>query len=170
VRSQKYAADFNEVKAFGGDGKTTPTARTPEQTKIGLFWIESSPLTWNRIARKVSNDRRLDLWQRARLFGLLNLAVADSYIGSGKTKSHYNFWHPVTAIHTAATDGNPDTVGDPAWTPLQFNYPTPDYDSAHSVAGGAAAEVLKEFFRADHIGFSVSCADPEPRAASPPSL
>ena len=30
----------------------------------------------------------------------------------------------------------------------------PDHDSAHSVEGGAAAEVLKEFFATDHIAFS----------------
>ena len=59
VRSNKYAADFNELKALGGDGGTTPSARTPEQTQIGLFWIESSPLTWNRIARNVSATRGL---------------------------------------------------------------------------------------------------------------
>ena len=29
----------------------------PDQTQFGLFWIESSPLTWNRIARNVSADR-----------------------------------------------------------------------------------------------------------------
>jgi hypothetical protein len=157
VSSKKYAADFNEVKIFGGDGIVTPSARTPDQTEAGLFWIEGSVLTWNRIARNVSDDRGLDLWENARLFGLLNLAIADGYIGAGHTKYHYNFWRPVTAIHTAESDGNPDTAGDPAWTPLQANYPTPDYDSAHSVAGGAAAQVLKEFFGTDHIGFD-SCS------------
>ena len=59
VTSKKYAADFNEVKAFGGDGVTTPSTRTPDQTQIGLFWIESSPLAWNRIARTVSASRGL---------------------------------------------------------------------------------------------------------------
>ena len=61
VRSRKYAADFNEVKAFGGDNVTTPSARTAEQTEIGLFWRESSPLMWNRSARTVSASRGLDL-------------------------------------------------------------------------------------------------------------
>lgn len=36
-----------------------------------------------------------------------------------------------------------------------MTYPTPDYDSGHSVEGGAAAEALKRFFGTDHIGFSV---------------
>src|SRR5262245_58157396 len=92
VSSNKYTADFNEVKAFGADGIQTPSARTPEQTQIALFWLESSPLAWNRMARSVSASRGLDLWENARLFGLLNLAMADGYIGSLDTKNHYNFW------------------------------------------------------------------------------
>ena len=78
--SKKYTADFNEVKSLGGDDVTTPSARTADQTEIALFWYESSPLKWNRIARTVSADRGLDLWENARLFGLLNLALADGYI------------------------------------------------------------------------------------------
>jgi hypothetical protein len=154
VESQKYAADFNEVKTLGGDDVTTPSMRTAEQTEIGLFWIESSPLSWNRLARSVSASTGLDLWENARLFGLLNLALADGYIASWETKHHYNFWRPVTAIHAADTDGNPNTTADPTWTPLQPTYPIPDHDSAHAVEGGAAAEVLKQFFGTDHISFS----------------
>ena len=149
-----YAADFNELKSLGGDNIATASARTVEQTEIGLFWIESSPLGWNRIARTVSTDRGVGLWENARLFGLLNLALADGYIGAGGAKFHYNFWRPVTAVHNATTDGNPETLGDPTWTPLQANYPTPDYPSAHSVEGGAGAEVLREFFGTDKIGFT----------------
>ena len=98
VTSRRYTADFNEIKALGGDDITTPSARTPDQTEIGLFWIESSPLAWNRIARSVSARKGLDLWENARLFGLLNLAMADGYIGSWDAKYHYNYWRPVTAI------------------------------------------------------------------------
>src|SRR4029453_15305950 len=80
VKSDKYAADFNEVKSLGGDGIITPSRRTADQTQIALFWWESSPLKWNRIARTVSADAELDLWENARLFALLNLALADGYI------------------------------------------------------------------------------------------
>jgi hypothetical protein len=171
VNSNKYTADFNEVKALGGDNLTTPSTRTADQTEIGLFWLESSPLAWNRIARSVSASRGLGLWENARLFGLLNLAMADGYIGSWDAKYHYRFWRPVTAIQTADTDGNPDTVADPTWTPLQLTYPIPDYDSGHSVQGGAASQALKEFFGTDNISFDACsltlpvgsrCTDPSP--------
>ena len=142
VTSRRYAADLNEVKALGGDDRTTPSARTVEQTEIANFWVESSPLAWNRIARTAARSQHLDLWENARLFGLVNLALADGYIGSWDTKYRYNFWRPVTAIREAATDGNPRTVADPTWTPLVTTPPIPDYDSAHAVEGGAAAAVL----------------------------
>ena len=152
VTSRKYAADLNEIKALGGDGVTTPSARTPEQTEIALFWVESSPLQWNRIARTVS--ARLDPWAQARLFALLNMALADGYVSSFETKYHYDYWRPVTAIRAADTDGNPRTSADPTWTPLVTTPPIPDYDSAHAVQGGAGSTVLKRFFGTDHIGFT----------------
>ncbi len=171
VEKKKYTEDFNEVKAFGGDDIITPSARTPDQTEIALFWLESSPLKWNRIARTVSADRGLDLWENARLFGLLNMALADGYIAMVDSKNHYNYWRPITAIRTADTDGNPDTIVDLTWTPL---VPTPanqDYVSGHSIEGGAGAEVLKQFFGSDQISFDdcsvtlpagSTCSDPTP--------
>ena len=154
VTSKKYSADFREVKAIGGDDITTPSTRTAEQTQIGFFWLESSPLAWNRLTRAISESRGLGLWENARLFGLLNLSMADGYIASWESKYLYNFWRPVTAIQMADTDGNPDTLADPTWTPLQLTYPIPDHDSGHSVQGGAAAESLKQFFGTDEIAFS----------------
>jgi hypothetical protein len=153
IDRKKYTADFNEVKSLGGDDVTTPSARTADQTEIALYWWESSPLKWNRIARVVSADQGLDLWENARLFGLLNMALADGYIAMVDSKNHYNYWRPVTAIQTADTDGNPDTVGDPTWTPLRGTPPDQDYASGHSIEGGAGAEVLKQFFGTDEITF-----------------
>jgi PAP2 superfamily len=153
VDRKKYTADFNEVKSLGGDDVTTPSARTADQTEIALYWWESSPLKWNRIARVVSADRGLDLWENARLFGLLNIALADGYVAMVDSKNHYNYWRPVTAIRAADTDGNPDTSGDPTWTPLRPTPPNQDYASGHSIEGGAGAEVLKQFFGTDEITF-----------------
>jgi hypothetical protein len=175
ISSKEYSADFNEIMTFGGDGVTTPSLRTPEQTRFALFWLEGSVLTWNRIAREVSASRGLDLWENARLFGLLNVAVADAYTAHFDAKYHYKLWRPVTAVHLAADDRNPDTVADPTWIPLQQNYPTPGYPSGHSTAGGAAAQVLREFFGTDNIVFTICsqtlpsgqrCTDPSPVSRS----
>lgn len=169
--SRRYARDLNEVKRLGGDGLTTPTQRTAAQTQTALFWWESSPLAWNRIARTIAADRNLDVWQSARLFGLLDMALADGYIASFDTKYHDLYWRPVTAIQEAGADGNPATTPDPTWTPLRTTPPIPEHDSAHAVQGAAAAAVIREFFGTDEIAFSTcsrtlpageTCTDPNP--------
>jgi hypothetical protein len=165
VEDKKYTEDFNEIKTLGGNDITTPSARTPDQTEIALFWLESSPLKWNRIARTVSADRGLDLWENARLFGLLNMALADGYIAMVDSKNYYNYWRPITAVRTADTDGNPDTTGDPTWTPLVPTPPNQDYVSGHSIEGGAGAEVLKQFFGSDQVSFD-DCSESLPAGST----
>ena len=135
------------------------------------------PVLGRELAAAVEPDRPERLREgsihgrRRALFGLLNMALADGYVGSFETKYLYNYWRPVTAIREAATDGNPNTSADPTWTPLVPTPPIPDHDSAHSVQGGAAAEVLRRVFGTDHIGFRTcsltlpsgsTCADPSP--------
>jgi hypothetical protein len=154
LTSDRYTRDFREIKRLGGDDVTTPSDRTAGQTQIALFWLESSPSQWNRIARTVAQARGVNGWQAARMLALLNLALADGYIGTFETKYHYKFWRPVTAIQLAGTDGNPRTSPDPTWTPLVGNPPIPDYDSGHAVEGGAAAQVLKRVF-GDQVTFKV---------------
>lgn len=171
LHSKRYARDFREVKRLGGDGTSTPSARTAEQTEVALFWNENSPPTWNRIARQLATDNDLNLWQSARMFGLLNMALADGYVASLKVKYDHLFWRPVTAIRLAATDRNPRTTADPAWLPLRPTPPVPEHNSAHSVEGGAAAAALKGFFGTDRLRFSVcsytlpagsTCTDAKP--------
>ena len=150
---RKYARDVEEVRRLGGDGIGTKTARSKDQTEIALFWMESSPTAWNRIARSVSEGEHLDLWQNARLFALLNAAEADGYVASWATKYHYRFWRPITAIREAANDNNPGTQADPAWMSLRPAPPVPDYESGHALQGAAAAEVMKSVFGRNDIAF-----------------
>jgi len=150
--SKRYADDFNEVKRMGA---LVGSARTPDQTEIAKFWVESSPLSWNRMARTIATSRNLDLWDSARLFGLLNMGMTDGYIGTFQEKYVYNFWRPVTAIHEAATDGNPNTAPDPDWQPLVQTPPIPDHDSGHSVEGGVAATIMRQVLGTDKVSFDV---------------
>jgi Vanadium chloroperoxidase N-terminal domain len=163
ITSAQYAADFNEVKSVGRYNSTT---RTADQTEIAKFWVESSPQGWNRIAVNIIGQKNMGAWQVARLLALLQMGEADAYIGSFDTKLHYFTWRPVTAIHLAATDGNPNTTADPDWEVVGWNpggapdlryWPTPpipDYASAHATAGGVGSEIIKSFFGSDNIRFS----------------
>ncbi len=175
LSSWAYTRDFNEVKALGGNGTTTPSARTADQTQEALFWLESSPLLWNRLARSLADQRHLDAWQAARLFGLLDIALSDGYIGTFDQKYDQNFWRPITAIREADADGNSRTSPDPTWTPLVTTPPIPDHDSGHAVEGGAAAAVLHGFFGSDRATFELcsftlpageTCTDPSPTTRS----
>jgi hypothetical protein len=171
VTEKAYTADYNEVKSLGGDGSATPSARTADQTQIAYFWWESSPLKWSRIARTASANSGFSPWQNARLFALLNMALADGYVAMSATKNHYSYWRPVTAIRAGETDGNPDTAGDPAWTPLRPTPANQDYASGHSIEGAVGAEVLKQVFGTDGVSFQdcgvklpagSACGDPSP--------
>ena len=100
-------------------------------------------------------DRTLDEWEHARLFALLNMALADGYIANWDVKFLYNRWRPETAIHLGDDDTNPRTDGDEDWLPLQDNGATPEYDSGHSIEGAAAAEVMRRVLGTDRVTFEV---------------
>jgi hypothetical protein len=108
----------------------------------------------------------------ASLLALVNVAIADATIACWHVKYLYQFWRPVTAIReadpgtgpTGAGDGNPATLGDVQFTPLgapatnlrgpNFTPPFPSYVSGHATLGSALFQVLRRFFRTDHIPFT----------------
>jgi hypothetical protein len=146
VTDLQYTFDLDEIKSLGSQ---TSVGRSDDQTKLAIFWYESCGLGWNRIARTLDAQNPRDLGGRAKLFAALNAALADGYIASIESKFTYNFWRPITAIRNAGTDGNDLTAGDPLWEPLLLTPPIPDYPSAHSTVGAAAATVLISFFGDD---------------------
>jgi len=150
VNSPLALADIEEVKAIGGSKSVT---RTPEQSEIARYWFESSPRGWNRIAREVAAARQFDLWENARLFALVNLALADGFIGGFESKYYYNYWRPVTAIRER---------GDGEWLSYLWTPPVPDYPSTHTVLGAAAATAMARFFSTDLVSFSMTSGAPYP--------
>jgi hypothetical protein len=169
---QDYAIAYNEVKTLGGDGITTPTTRTPEQTQIGIFWgydgspgVGTPPRMYNQVAETIAVQMDNTVIQNARFFALINLAMADAGIAGWQSKYDYDFWRPVTAIRAGDTDGNPLTVADPTWTPLgapkdngsgtNFTPPFPSYVSGHATFGGALFRMMADFYGTDNIHFTI---------------
>jgi len=146
--SARARAEIEEVRAIGGK---TSALRSAEQSEISRYWYESSPQGWNRITREVEASRGLDEWQSARLFALVNLAMAEGYIGGFEAKYHFNYWRPATAIRES---------GDASWLPDLDTPPVPDYPSTHTVLGAAAAAVLARFFGTDMVSFSMTSGAP----------
>jgi hypothetical protein len=143
LASAAYATALNEVKVYGS---ATSVARSEEQTTFAHFWYEFSDIGWNRIARVVTADNALGLQSAARMFALLNMALADSYIAGWDGKFHYDLWRPYTAIRAAAGDGNAATEPDTQWEPALATPPVQDYPSTHSALGSAGAIVLAHVF------------------------
>lgn len=158
IGSVAYAFEYNTVKAVGG---TTSTQRTTNQTEVALFWNDGAgtvtpPGHWNVIAQIVSRSRNLTIPENARLFALLNLAMADAAICAWDAKFAYDLWRPITAIREADSDGNAETEPDPTWTPLIPTPPFPECTSGHSTFSRSAATVLAEFFGTDQIPFNAT--------------
>jgi hypothetical protein len=156
LTSDRYTADFNEVKLLGS---ANSTARTAEQTIAAYFWQSStSPVyLWNTLAQSLlsrgrgnehesPSHARHALVDHARLFALLNIALADAFIAVWDSKLTYDFWRPITAINLASTDGNPATIEDPTWVPLLVTPNYPDYVSGQNGVSAAGATVLRAEF------------------------
>jgi hypothetical protein len=146
--SQRYAADYEEVKQLGAAVGST---RTEEQTEIARFWAdgagtETPPGHWNSIAQIIADTRGNTLEENSRLFALLNIAMADAAICSWDAKYTFNFWRPVTAIAFAEPELN--------WMSFITTPPFPDYVSGHSTFSAAAATVIPLFFDTEDLPFT----------------
>jgi hypothetical protein len=153
--SAEYAANVDEVLRLGGFDSAE---RTADETEIALFWADGGgtftpPGHWNQIAADVTLARGTGLADNARLFALLNIALADAGISAWEAKYSYDLWRPIDAIRRADTDGNPATAPDAAWIPLLKTPPFPTYTSGHSTFSGAADAVLTAWF-GDGVAFS----------------
>jgi hypothetical protein len=180
LASREYAEAFDEVNRLGGDGAITATDRTAEQTEIGLYWaydgakgLGPPPRLYNQITRVIAEDMGNTVVENARLFALVNLALADAGIACWETKYVYDFWRPILGIResdpgtgpSGRGDGNPSTIGDTEWTPLcapasnqknakNFTPPFPAYPSGHATFGAAMFRIIERFYGTDDIPFT----------------
>ncbi len=161
LASALYARDYNETKTTGG---TKSAARTPDQTAAVRFWTQANiGPSWQTAARELSAAKGLDLADNARLFALLNMGVANTFIADWDAKFTYNFWRPVTAIRNGDMDGNDATERDPGWTPLNATPMHPEYPSQAAIISGVAVAILESVFGPDpQLPFAVTeSADPK---------
>lgn len=172
LASPLYERQFEEVRELG---ERDSGLRTPEQTRIGFFWANDLDGTYKppgqlfAASARLSREAGLGLAQNVRLFGLLGLALADAGIAAWDSKylTDIDLWRPEQAIRHADRDGRPETDPDEAWRPLSmdrdgepFSPPFPAYVSGHATFGGAWAAVMRLFFDADDIPFTVGTEDP----------
>jgi PAP2 superfamily protein len=153
LTSQLWADDYNETKTVGS---LTSTTRTAEQTEIGYFWADSGPVLWQNALRYISGTYSHGTGDTARMYALVEAAMADAQIACWDSKYFYNFWRPITAIRLGDQDGNPATTADPDWQPL-INTPNfPEYPSGHADISGAIAHMLRLYFGSDELTFQMT--------------
>ena len=88
LTSAAYARDYNETMELGG---AKSTRRTPQQTEAVRFWTQANLASvWFEAARQLGAAKGLDLADNARLFALLSMVAANSYIVDWDAKFHYN--------------------------------------------------------------------------------
>ena len=107
----------------------------------------------NAVARAAA-AKGLNVVDTARLFALLNMAMADSLIVGFEAKYAFNFWRPITAIRNAELAKNPEIAADPSWEPLLVTPPHQEYPAAHCLSVGAAVAVLRDVLGGDKLAAS----------------
>ena len=103
LTSSRYTRDYNEVKEFGSN---VGSARTPEQTAIAMFHSGNTLVLWNQTLRSLADRYVTNVGDSARLFALVNVAMADAAMSAWQAKIQYNSgvraqpfsWETPTAI------------------------------------------------------------------------
>jgi hypothetical protein len=141
--SPRYIAEARELLDLRQD-------LTAEQKRIAKFWeggvgTPLPPGVWNSVAMAYVRRDRLSTPRAARVFALLNVAMADTGVAVWDAK--YTYWttRPQNAIHDLGLDRN--------WKPFLATPPFPAYVSAHSAFSAAAGDVLAYLFPRDAAQF-----------------
>ncbi|HSF45441.1 MAG TPA: vanadium-dependent haloperoxidase [Chitinophagaceae bacterium] len=137
VGSEKFNQELAEVKSIN-------RAQNSKEWQIALYWADgvgtyTPPGHWNEITSYKVADEKLNELRTARVFSLLNMAMADAAICCWDTKSYYFTARPTQVDPSIKTIGLP-------------NFPS--YTSGHSTFSGAAATVLGFLFPADKPKFT----------------
>lgn len=175
--SSAYIEAVREVRAKGVATELMGTVsasrrRKPEETVIGLFWaydgasgLGTPPRLYNQIVREVAKAKLTKPAQNARLFALVNVAMADAGILAWREKYDHNLWRPVLGIREHDESMGPlglgrstfGSDGDPTWLPMgapntnmvgkkNVTPPFPAYPSGHATFGAAAFQITRLFF------------------------
>ncbi len=161
VSGKAYAEDYNQVKSLGS-AAVRGAVPDSDESRIARFWPGGGG-DLNSVLRVIVDGRGLDMWEHARLFALVNVAINDTLIATFRTKYKYNFWRPYTAIRWM-DDGNPATEPDPEWTPYITTPPYPDYTCGLPSTVGAATEIIRNVFGTDEVPFTYTAPGIPPRS------
>jgi PAP2 superfamily protein len=139
LQSKEWAADYNEIREYGGQASAK---RTAEQTEIARFWLVGPPVAYHPFVRRLVLAKQLNVADSARLMALVSIGLTDAIIAVLDAKYQYNFWRPITAIRNGDIDGNPATDREATWQPIANTPMHPEYPCAHCIQSGSVAGVV----------------------------
>jgi PAP2 superfamily len=143
LESKEWAADYNELKDYGGQNSTN---RTIQQTETARFWLVGPPVAYHPFVRQLVIAKQMSIIESARFMALVAVGITDSIIAVLDAKYHYNFWRPITAIRNGDNDRNPATEREATWQPIANTPMHPEYPCAHCIQSGSVAGVVKAVF------------------------
>jgi hypothetical protein len=140
LESKDWAADFNELKDYGGKNSAK---RSAQQTETARFWLMVGPQAYHPFARQLVTAKQMSVGDSARFMALVAVGLSDALIAVFDAKYHYNFWRPITSIRNGDIDGNPATEREATWQPIDNTPMHPEYPCAHCILSGSVAGVVK---------------------------
>ena len=140
LTSKEWAADFNELKDYGGK---TGAKRSAQQTEIAQFWLMVGPPAYHPFARNLVTAKQMNVDDSARFMALVAVGLNEALIAVFDAKYHYNFWRPITAIRNGDIDDNPATEREATWQPIDNTPMHPEYPCAHCILSPSVAGVVK---------------------------
>ena len=143
LKSEEWAADFNELKDYGGKSSAK---RSAQQTEIARFWLMVGPPAYHPFARNLVTAKQMNVGDSARFMALVAVGLNEALISVFDAKYHYNFWRPITAIRNGDIDDNPATDREATWQPIDNTPMHPEYPCAHCILSGSVAGVVKAVF------------------------
>jgi hypothetical protein len=178
--SPEYKAALAQVRRKGGASALNSTTRKPEETAIGLYWaydganmIGTPPRLYNQIIRRIAQKECNKPEDNARLFALVNVAMADAGTFAWREKFRHDLWRPVLGVREHDPSTGPvadprntlDEEADPFWLPLgaprtnELNAKSvtpnfPAYPSGHATFGAAAFQIVRRFYGSKYNLFS----------------
>jgi Vanadium chloroperoxidase N-terminal domain/PAP2 superfamily len=185
IDSAEYTRALRQVRSKGIATQLIGTlpanllpSRTPTETLIGEYWaydnakdLGTPPRHYNQIIRQIAKAQANDIADNARLFAVVNAAMADAGILAWDDKYFYDVWRPVLGIREHDPSTGPTAVGgnaldpdaDPGWLPLgapktnnvgqkNFTPSFPAYPSGHATFGAAVFQSVRRFYNEDQNG------------------
>ena len=123
--------------------KTVGDNLTAEQKAIANWWVDTPGLTgapsghWVALENQMLALLHLKLDKAAEMYAMVGITIGDSFISCWELKYEKPILRPVTYINRYIS---------PRWQPFLATPPFPTYNSGHSVASQAAADMLTALF------------------------